>query len=67
VKLAGAGAQKGLSLSAVWASNDEVNHRIAFVELPDLVVDPDKQFPKAPEPRCRMARYTPISPIRTTI
>jgi catechol 2,3-dioxygenase len=23
-------------------SNDEVNHRIAFVELPDLVVDPDK-------------------------
>jgi hypothetical protein len=22
--------------------NDEVNHHIAFVELPDLVVDPDK-------------------------
>jgi len=36
------GAQKGPSLSAAWASNDEVNHRIAFVELPGLTVDPDK-------------------------
>jgi catechol 2,3-dioxygenase-like lactoylglutathione lyase family enzyme len=38
-----AGAQKGRpSLSAAWASNDEVNHRIAFVELPGLTVDSDK-------------------------
>ena len=33
-----AGAQKGPSLSAVWLSNDEVNHRIAFVELPGVPV-----------------------------
>jgi catechol 2,3-dioxygenase len=39
---AATGAQKGPPLSAVWLSNDEVNHRIAFVELPGLVVDPDK-------------------------
>jgi catechol 2,3-dioxygenase-like lactoylglutathione lyase family enzyme len=37
-----AGTQKGSSLSAVWLSNDEVNHRIAFAELPGLTVDPDK-------------------------
>jgi catechol 2,3-dioxygenase len=37
-----ADAQKGPSLSAVWLGNDEVNHRIAFVELPGLTVDPDK-------------------------
>src|ERR1700730_253974 len=36
------GVQKGSSLSAVWLSNDEVNHRIAFVELPGLTVDPEK-------------------------
>src|SRR3984893_12939875 len=36
------GSQKEPSLSAVWLSNDEVNHRIAFVELPGLIVDPDK-------------------------
>jgi catechol 2,3-dioxygenase len=29
-------------LSAAWLSNDEVNHRIAFVELPGLTVDLDK-------------------------
>jgi catechol 2,3-dioxygenase len=32
----------GASLSAAWLSNDEVNHRMAFVELPGLVADPDK-------------------------
>jgi catechol 2,3-dioxygenase len=37
-----AGGQRGPSLSAVWLSNDEVNHRIAFVELPGLTVDLDK-------------------------
>jgi catechol 2,3-dioxygenase len=36
------GSQKEPSLSAVWLSNDKVNHRIAFVELPGLIVDPDK-------------------------
>jgi len=36
------GAQKGSTLSAAWLSNDEVNHRVAFVELPGLTVDPDK-------------------------
>src|ERR1700730_743797 len=35
-------SQKEPSLSAVWLSNDEVNHRIAFVELPGLILDPDK-------------------------
>ena len=29
--------------SAAFASNDEVNHRIAFFELPGLVTDPDKR------------------------
>jgi catechol 2,3-dioxygenase-like lactoylglutathione lyase family enzyme len=36
------GAQMGALLSAAWLSNDEVNHRMAFVELPGLVADPDK-------------------------
>src|SRR3984957_7856388 len=36
------GSQKESSLSPVWLSNDEVNHRIAFVELPGLIADPDK-------------------------
>ena len=36
------GSEKELSLSAVWLSNDEVNHRIAFVEVPGLIVDPNK-------------------------
>src|SRR6202046_3402070 len=36
------GAQKQPTLSAAWLSNDEVNHRIAFVELTGLTVDPDK-------------------------
>jgi catechol 2,3-dioxygenase len=36
------GAQKEPSLSAAWLSNDEVNHRIAFVELSGLTVDPEK-------------------------
>ncbi len=29
--------------SAAFASNDEVNHRIAFFELPGLVTDPEKR------------------------
>ena len=29
--------------SAAFASNDEVNHRIAFFELPGLVTEPDKR------------------------
>jgi catechol 2,3-dioxygenase len=37
-----AGVQGGPPLSAVWLSNDEVNHRVALAELPGLVVDPDK-------------------------
>jgi catechol 2,3-dioxygenase-like lactoylglutathione lyase family enzyme len=36
------GAQKGASLTAAWASNDEVNHRLAFVEVPGLTADPDR-------------------------
>ena len=35
-------AQNGPSFSAAFASNDEVHHRIAFFEIPGLVVDPDK-------------------------
>lgn len=29
-------------MSAAFVSNDEVNHRIAIFEMPDLVVDPEK-------------------------
>src|ERR1700676_4953001 len=36
------GAEKEPTLSAAWLSNDEVNHRIAFVEMPGLTVDPAK-------------------------
>jgi catechol 2,3-dioxygenase len=32
----------GPSLKAAWVTNDETNHRLAFVELPGLVADPDK-------------------------
>jgi hypothetical protein len=34
------GKQKVASPTAAWASNDEVNHRLAFVELPGLTLDP---------------------------
>jgi catechol 2,3-dioxygenase len=37
------GDQKtGPSLMAAWVTNDETSHRLAFVELPGLEVDPDK-------------------------
>jgi catechol 2,3-dioxygenase len=36
------GARNDSSLTAAWASNDEVNHRLAFVELPGLTADPDR-------------------------
>jgi catechol 2,3-dioxygenase len=37
------GARNGPPFSAAFASNDEVNHRVAFFELPDLDADPDKR------------------------
>ena len=38
-----AGAQDRARFSAVaFTSNDEVNHRIVFFEMPELAVDPDK-------------------------
>ena len=38
-----AGGQKDApSLTAAWVSNDEANHRLAFVQLPDLTGDPDR-------------------------
>src|SRR5271169_2676243 len=30
------------SLTAAWVSNDEANHRLAFVQLPGLTADPDR-------------------------
>jgi catechol 2,3-dioxygenase len=27
---------------AAWVSNDEANHRLAFVQLPGLIADPDR-------------------------
>jgi multidrug efflux pump len=38
-----AGAQNGRPFSAIaFVSNDEVDHRIVFFEMPGLVVDPDR-------------------------
>jgi catechol 2,3-dioxygenase-like lactoylglutathione lyase family enzyme len=31
-----------LALTAAWVSNDEANHRLAFVQLPDLTADTDR-------------------------
>jgi catechol 2,3-dioxygenase len=40
---AAAGGQKDApALRAAWVSNDEANHRLAFVQLPDLTEDPDR-------------------------
>ena len=37
------GDQKsGPNLMAAWVSNDEANHRLAFVQLPGLIADPDR-------------------------
>jgi catechol 2,3-dioxygenase len=37
------GDQKsGPNLMAAWVSNDEANHRLAFVQLPGLSADPDR-------------------------
>jgi catechol 2,3-dioxygenase len=37
------GGQKDApSLTAAWVSNDEANHRLAFVQLPGLTADPDR-------------------------
>lgn len=33
---------KGPGLRALWLSNDEVNHRIAIVEIPGLTCDPER-------------------------
>jgi len=30
------------ALKAAWVTNDEQNHRLAFVELPGLIVDPER-------------------------
>jgi catechol 2,3-dioxygenase len=38
-----AGGQKGPSFSAAFVSNDEVHHRIVFIEMPELIADPDKR------------------------
>ena len=39
-----AGRRNGPPFSAVaFVSNDEVNHRIVFFEMPGLVADPDKR------------------------
>jgi catechol 2,3-dioxygenase len=38
-----AGGQKDApTLKAAWVSNDEANHRLAFVQLPGLTADPDR-------------------------
>jgi len=40
---AAAGGQKDApTLKAAWVSNDEANHRLAFVQLPGLTADPDR-------------------------
>ena len=40
---AAAGGQKNApTLKAAWVSNDEANHRLAFVQLPGLTADPDR-------------------------
>jgi catechol 2,3-dioxygenase len=36
------GSQSAMSLSAAWVSNDEANHRLALVELPDLTNDSER-------------------------
>jgi len=37
------GDQKsGPNLMAAWVSNDDANHRLAFVQLPGLIADPDR-------------------------
>ena len=38
-----AGSRNAPSFSAAFVSNDEVHHRIALFELPDVVADPDKR------------------------
>ncbi len=46
-----AGGQKdGPVLKAAWVTNDEANHRLAFVELPGLI--PTPKTPGAIAPRC---------------
>ena len=30
------------ALKAAWVTNDEQNHRLAFVKLPGLIVDPER-------------------------
>jgi catechol 2,3-dioxygenase-like lactoylglutathione lyase family enzyme len=36
------GQKDGPVLKAAWVTNDEANHRLAFVELPGLNADPDR-------------------------
>lgn len=36
------GAKEGVKPKATWMSNDEVNHRVAFVEIPGLARDPER-------------------------
>jgi catechol 2,3-dioxygenase len=33
---------EGTSLKAAWLSNDEVNHRLAVIEIPGLAADPER-------------------------
>lgn len=37
-----ASAEPAASMQSAWVSNDEANHRLAFVEVPGLRADPDK-------------------------
>jgi catechol 2,3-dioxygenase len=39
-------SKEGQGLKAAWVTNDETNHRLAFVELPGLVADPDRTHHK---------------------
>lgn len=37
------GAQKGPPFSFAFVSNDEVHHRMVFIEMPGLIADPDQR------------------------
>lgn len=39
---AAGGHENAPSIKAAWVSNDDANHRLAFVELPGLAADPDR-------------------------
>jgi catechol 2,3-dioxygenase len=39
---AAAGGKDVPAINAAWVTNDEANHRLAFVQLPGLNADPDR-------------------------